>query len=114
MSRRVIFPENSLIITEKLEDEPLPPEIEKHHEGNENHTHIVTSGVTTITQQVVVTIQNHTQVVTPPYLKTLAIAKIPPQLEFNLLGELQNLCIKILLLQALRDVPIYIKIIWEF
>jgi hypothetical protein len=46
-SGRVIHPENSPIITEQLEDKPLPPETEQHHEGNENPTHVVTSGVTT-------------------------------------------------------------------
>jgi hypothetical protein len=55
LGRRVIHPENSPIITKQLEDEPLPPETEQHHEGNENSTHVATLGVTTTTQQVVVT-----------------------------------------------------------
>ena len=35
------------------------------------------------------------------------------QPHFNLLGELKNLYVKIPLLQALHDVPIYAKTIWE-
>ena len=35
------------------------------------------------------------------------------QPQFNLLGELRNLYVKILLLQALHDVPIYAKTIWD-
>ena len=33
------------------------------------------------------------------------------QPQFNLLGELKILCVKILLLQSLHDVPIYAKIV---
>jgi hypothetical protein len=43
----------------------------------------------------------------------LAIAKIPPQPEFKLLGELHNLCNKIPPLQVIRDVPIYAKTVRE-
>ena len=48
---------------------------------------------------------------TPPYPERLAIAKTEPQPEFNLIGELKNLFVKILLLQAIRDIPIYSKAI---
>lgn len=44
-----------------------------------------------------------------PFPKRLALTKTPEPPAFNLLGELQNLYIKIPLLQALRDVPIYAK-----
>jgi len=37
------------------------------------------------------------------------LTKTPKPLAFNLLGELQNLYVKIPLLQALRDVPIYAR-----
>ena len=33
--------------------------------------------------------------------------------QFNLLGELRNLYVKIPLLQALQDVPIYARIVWD-
>ena len=48
---------------------------------------------------------------TSPYLKHLAIAKSKPQPEFDLIGELKNLNVKIPLLQAIRDIPIYTKAI---
>lgn len=46
---------------------------------------------------------------TPPYPEHLAIAKTEPQPEFDLIGELKNLYVKIPLLKAIRDVPIYTK-----
>ena len=48
---------------------------------------------------------------TPPYPKRLAIAKTKPQLEFNLIGELKKLYVKIPLLQVIQDIPIYTKAI---
>jgi hypothetical protein len=45
----------------------------------------------------------------PPFPERLALTKMPEPLAFNLLGELQNLYVKIPLLQALRDVPIYAR-----
>jgi len=41
----------------------------------------------------------------------LALTKTPEPPDFNLLGELQNLYVKIPLLQALKDVPIYARTI---
>jgi hypothetical protein len=46
---------------------------------------------------------------TTPFPERLALTKAPEQPAFNLLGELQNLYVKIPLLQALRDVPIYAR-----
>jgi hypothetical protein len=46
---------------------------------------------------------------TTPFLERLALTKTPEPPTFNLLGELQNLYIKIPLLQALCDVPIYAR-----
>ena len=37
------------------------------------------------------------------------IAKIEPQPKFNFIGELKNLYVKISLLQAIQDIPIYAK-----
>ena len=45
----------------------------------------------------------------PPYPERLTLHKIVEQPHFNLLGELKNLYVKIPLLQALHDVPIYAK-----
>jgi hypothetical protein len=46
---------------------------------------------------------------TTPFPERLALTKAPEPPAFNLLGELQNLYVKIPLLQALRDVPIYAR-----
>jgi hypothetical protein len=46
---------------------------------------------------------------TTPFPERLALTKAPELPAFNLLGELQNLYVKIPLLQALRDVPIYAR-----
>lgn len=48
---------------------------------------------------------------TPPYPERSTIAKTEPQLEFNLIGELKKLYVKIPLLQAIRNIPIYSKAI---
>ena len=48
---------------------------------------------------------------TPPYPERLAISKTEQQLEFDLIRELKNLYVKIPLLQAIQDIPIYIKAI---
>eukprot|EP00253_Pinus_taeda_P007077 PITA_07077 len=45
----------------------------------------------------------------PSFPERLALTKTPKPPAFNLLGELQNLYVKIPLLQALRDVPIYAR-----
>eukprot|EP00253_Pinus_taeda_P007729 PITA_07729 len=49
------------------------------------------------------------QTTEPPFPERLALTKTFEPLAFNLLGELQNLYVKIPLLQALRDVPIYAR-----
>ena len=50
----------------------------------------------------------------PPYPERLIVNKPSPQAEFDLLGELHNLFIKITLLQAMKDVPIYAKTLREY
>eukprot|EP00253_Pinus_taeda_P003383 PITA_03383 len=52
-----------------------------------------------------------TQTAEPPFPKRLTLTKTFEPPAFNLLGELQNLYVKIMLLQALRDVPIYARTI---
>eukprot|EP00253_Pinus_taeda_P032891 PITA_32891 len=49
------------------------------------------------------------QIAEPPFPERLALTKTLEPPAFNLLGELQNLYVKIPLLQALRDVPIYAR-----
>ena len=49
----------------------------------------------------------------PPYSERLAIEKPIVVPEFNLEDELKNLCVRIPLLQAIKDIPIYGKIVRE-
>ena len=51
--------------------------------------------------------------VNPPFPKRLAQPLQPTPEETELLGELKNLCVNIPLLQAIKDVPIYNKLIKE-
>jgi len=50
---------------------------------------------------------------TPPFPERLLIEKAIVQSEFDIMNELRNVCVKILLLQVIRDVPIYAKTIKE-
>ena len=49
----------------------------------------------------------------PPYPERLLIEKPVVRPQFDLENELKNVCIKIPLLQAIRDVPIYSKLVRE-
>jgi hypothetical protein len=49
----------------------------------------------------------------PLYLETLEIEKPTTQPEFDILNELKNICVKIPLLQAIKDIPVYIKVVKE-
>ena len=49
----------------------------------------------------------------PPFLERLTQPIQPTREENELFGELKNLCVKIPLLQAIKDVPIYNKLIKE-
>lgn len=51
--------------------------------------------------------------ISPLFPKRLAIVKSPIYRDFDLIGELQNLCIKIPLLQAIKEIPTYAKTIKE-
>ena len=51
------------------------------------------------------------QVNIPPYPERLLVKKPDPPLHKDIEDELQNVCIKIPLLQAIKDIPIYAKII---
>ena len=62
------------------------------------------------TAETVESLSNNTaQIANPPFPERLALTKTLEPPAFNLLGELQNLYVKIPLLQALRDVPIYAR-----
>ena len=49
----------------------------------------------------------------PPYPNRLIIKKPTTRPEFDILNELNNICVKIPLLQAIKDIPIYIKVVKE-
>jgi hypothetical protein len=59
--------------------------------------------------------QNHDKDVTPPpsFPERLMIAKPVVYPNFDIAGELKNLHVKIPLMQALQDIPIYAKTIKE-
>lgn len=47
----------------------------------------------------------------PPYPERLIVKKEETSVEYDLENELRNVCIKIPLLQAIRDIPIYNRIV---
>jgi hypothetical protein len=47
----------------------------------------------------------------PPYLDQLVIEKPTTRLEFDILNELKNICVKSPLLQAIKDILIYSKVV---
>ena len=49
----------------------------------------------------------------PPFTEILVIEKYVVHPEYNILNQLKNICIKILLLQGIKDIPIYSKVIKE-
>jgi len=49
----------------------------------------------------------------PPFYEILTHPVQPTPQENELMGELKNICVKIPLLQAIKDVPIYNKLIRE-
>jgi hypothetical protein len=49
----------------------------------------------------------------PPYPERLVIEKPTTRPEFDILNELKNICVKIPLLQAIKDIPIYSKVVKE-
>ena len=62
-----------------------------------------------------VTQKSHEQIITfsPPFPERLIIPCPIEYPDFDLLGELKNLCVKMPLLQAIQDIPIYAKTIKE-
>ena len=74
-----------------LDNQPLPPHREVEEEREESIP----------------------KVNPPPFLERSTQPLQPTPEETELLGELKNLCVKIPLLQAIKDVPIYNKLIKE-
>jgi len=93
-----VIQKNSPIIEEQIEEETLDPLINKENQQTS----------TSIDQT-----QQNQQTQTPPFPKRLNLHKQILQPEFDLLDELKNVCIKIPLLQAIKDIPIYAKIVRE-
>ena len=59
--------------------------------------------------------KSHEQTITssPPFPERLITPHPIKYLDFSLLGELKNICVKIPVLQAIQDIPIYAKTIKE-
>jgi hypothetical protein len=56
---------------------------------------------------------SHPELQDPPYPERLNQEKPFTQPEFDFLGELKNVCVKIPLFQEIKDVPIYSKAVRE-
>lgn len=78
------------------------PQIESDNKQDE-HKHIETknNGVT----------REPHEPLEPPFPERLLVKKVEVPVEYDLDSELSNFCIKIPLLQAIKDIPIYTKII---
>ena len=107
-SRRVVNgkPKSSVVICEKNEEEEDPNEVMNdailQDEDISNipvHTH--PRQEPTQEQRI------------PPFLERLAIEKPMIHPKYDILNELKNICVKIPLLEAIKDIPIYIKVIKE-
>ena len=49
----------------------------------------------------------------PPFSERLAIEKPVVRLDYDIMNELKNICVKIPLLQDIKDIPIYNKVLKE-
>lgn len=100
---QIVDAQPSPVTIEQIESEEKEPEMveEELNWVNKNHT----------PPQPLVTQKHQAEL---PYPKRLALSKQIPQAEFDLLGELRNLFVKIPLLQAMRDVIIYGKSLREY
>ena len=97
-------PKSSVIICEENEEEEDPNEV-----MNDTILHDVPN----------IPVHTHPrkeptqEQIIPPFLEWLAIGKPVIHPEYDILNELKNVCVKIPLLQAIKDIPIYIKVIKE-
>ena len=91
-----------ITIEEELEPNPNP-RIEDNA-PNEDNTYVLTE----LPQKEQLKVNR-----APPYPERLALEKLVVPPEYSIETELKNLCVKIPLLQAIRDIRIYAKIIRE-
>jgi hypothetical protein len=56
---------------------------------------------------------SHPKLQNPPYLEIFNLEKPLTHLEFDFLGELKNVCVKISLFQGIKVIPIYLKVVRE-
>jgi hypothetical protein len=94
-SRKVLPKDSPIIIEEQIEKEEIP-----------------STEMLPINNQIQKSKTLNTQ--TPPFPERLVKEKLPISLpKFDVLDELKNFCVKIRLLQAIKDIPIYTKEIKE-
>jgi hypothetical protein len=96
-----VKPRDSTVVIEEEEETPEQP-INDDQPRNIVTPSILTQTSTTPTEQ-------PQAPKLPPYPERLAIENPIVLPEFDLEAELQNVCVKIPLLQAIKDIPIYAK-----
>ena len=104
-SGRSLQPKHSTVTIEEHEEEPQ--EVQSDEDLGEAEKEKETVNQPTIQTRTTQAPKN------PPYPERLAIEKTIAVPEFNLEVELKNLCVRIPLLQAIKDILIYAKIVRE-
>jgi hypothetical protein len=106
-SGKVLKPRDSMVvIEEEIEGEETP----EQSTNDDQPRKIVTPSILTQTPTTPHTEQPQAPKL-PPYPERLAIENPIILPEFDLEAELRNVCVKIPLLQAIKDIPIYAKTI---
>ena len=106
-SGRSLQPNPSTVTIEEHEEEPQEVQSDEDLTEAKKEKEIVNRDQPTIQTRKAQAPKN------PPYPERLAIEKPIAVSEFNLEAELKNLCVRIPLLQAIKDIPIYAKIVRE-
>ena len=104
-SGRSLQPKPSTVTIEEHIEEPQEDRSDEDLEEAEKEKETVT--------QLIIQTRTSQASKNPPYPERLAIEKPIAVLEFNLEVELKNLCVRIPLLQAIKDILIYAKIVRE-
>jgi hypothetical protein len=99
-SRKVLHKDALIIIEEPIEEESPNKII------NNDSSNVIKKTSSSVINQA-------QQSSTPPFPERLALEKKIKQYGYDLLDDLKNVCIKIPLLQAIKDIPIYAKIVRE-
>jgi len=99
-SGKVLHQDAPVIIEEPIEEE-TPNQI------NNNDS------IDPVNQTSMFTINQTQQSSSPPFPKRLELEKEITKTQYDLLDELKNVCIKIPLLQEIKDIPIYAKTVRE-